>query len=265
MLWRAVTEEFYMKKIVIILFVLSFFCNNSFSSENLINQLTFLSDISNERNLAILKIQNHSNDGIICNNLGFTAKLEDPRLYMQTGEIVITINNLFIYPESQNRLFEASFFHNELVTLNKKNPLRQIIIRETYLELNKTSCRVASFFDYCKYANKDQFEMLSMAALGMVFEKPSCYELNNKIFDDLWINLDNTLIADFRFTQYLPNLKKLKVSNTFYDRSGYLYDQSSFHVKGRSTQLTSYNNTDYNEYIHSFNIDDRNLLSSFIF
>lgn len=164
--------------------------------------------------------------GLICSNIELKVQLENPRLYMQAGEFIERIDNVFFYPKEEERVYSKTYGKKRLSLINEQSE-DEIIIKSVSLNLGSMRCYRANFSQYCKYAQKDEFEKFSLTQVGKKLNSLNCESLSYKLNDTFLgmrkiLNLNDTSIMDFRFLSYLNSIRSVYVNNTFKDRSGTL-------------------------------------------
>ena len=153
----------------------------------------------------------------MCKDVTISSELENPRTYLQSGEVVRKVSAFFVYPLFDQRIFKMSLFKNDLERINEESQ-EIIIIKNVTIDISEMICKKARFVDYCKLAQKDNWEKFSITQLGKSLGRKGCGALAKKVNRVWWPNLSNSNISDFRFLRYFSNMRKVKVFNTFEDR-----------------------------------------------
>ncbi len=217
-----------LKKALLTLSVLSSFNVFALPVESKVEIITLVN--SNRRSIKLIA-KAKVDYAYVCSGAKVKVTLENPRLYMEVGEFEEVINDIFIYPQDDNKEYASDMLADKLLTVNNHSE-DEIIIKKISVDNSKMRCRLASFYDYCSLAQKDELEKFSLVQVASRVNANNCISLNHNLQKKFpnrkrVLNLNDSYVMDFRFLRYLDSIKAVYVNNSFKDRSGYLYKVST--------------------------------------
>jgi len=195
--------------------------------------------VSKNHDYITLEGENFINEATVCRDIQLVAKIQNYRFRQPMGQVNEFVGSIYFYPVSQGRAFKNDYLKDVLLKLNSNSEDKIIIDDEVgNINLDSSNCARATFVDYCKFAQKDGFEKLSLAILGERYGASNCNDLYVRIKKKKTLDVSHSDMIDFRWALLLPRLKKLDVVSTFSDRSKML-TTSNIKLVGDEYRTTS--------------------------